>query len=202
MMAVVGVLLAAGPATRFDGGSKLVASFEGEALVRHAARALSASSVRHGVAIVGHARAEVATALGDLPDEIRVNPDVEAGMSTSVRLGVAAARERGAAGAVFLPGDMPCVDAATVDRVVAAVAADPPSAVVPTFDGRRGNPVAFSAEYFDDLESLTGDVGGRALFERVPVRRVDVGDPGIHRDVDTRADLDGLRQSGCGETRS
>jgi molybdenum cofactor cytidylyltransferase len=50
--------------------------------------------------------------------------------------------------------------------------------------------VVFHRRQFDELAAVDGDRGGRALFGDVSVTRVAVDDPGVLRDVDTRADLD------------
>ncbi|MFW6448002.1 MAG: nucleotidyltransferase family protein [Halobacteriota archaeon] len=200
MARVVGVILAAGTATRFDGGNKLLVRYEDEALVRHAVRSLRTEAIEGTVAVVGDDR--VAATLADLPVEVRTNPDPEAGLGPSVAIGAAAAAERGATAAAFLPGDMPCVAPATVDRLVEVHVDDPETVVVPVWSGRRGNPVVFPAGHFDRLRTLEDDVGGRVLLAEVPTTRVAVEDPGIHVDVDTRDDLTRLRQSGCDAIRS
>lgn len=192
---VVGVLLAAGRGTRFEGGNKLLASVEGDAVVVRAARSLAAAD--HVLAILGHDADAVREALADHVDETTYNDDYDRGQSTSVRLGVDVVRDRGVDAAIFLPGDMPCVDGRTVDRLVETYRAGGDEVVVPTCDGRRGNPVLFDAVHFDALAAVTGDVGGRALFDSdaVSVRRLPVADPGVLRDVDTAADLAAVRQS-------
>ncbi len=202
MAVVVGVVLAAGPATRFEGGHKLLATFDGEPLVRHAVKTLLGGELDATVTVVGHAGDAVASVLADLPVDVVSNPAYEEGMAASVRVGAAEARRREADAAVFLPGDMPCVDRATVTRLRTAFERHGAPIVIPEASGRRGNPVLFGAALFDELDTLSGDVGGRAVFERRSTRRVPVDDPGIHRDIDTRADLEELRQLGCGETRS
>lgn len=202
MGSAVGVVLSAGASARFEGGDKLLAPFEGAALVSHAAETLARSVVDATVAVVPEAGQSVAVAVADRVDETVPNPDADAGMSRSIRLGVAATRERSADAAVFLPGDMPCVDPATVNRLVDTYAASADPIVIPTYEGRRGNPVLVGSACFDALGTLTGDVGARALFDTWPTRRVPVEDAGIHRDVDTVEELSRLRQSGCGATRS
>ena len=60
---------------------------------------------------------------------------------------------------------MPRVDAALIDTLVGAF--DPARGalvVVPTFDGKRGNPVLWSRRFFADLMALQGDVGARHLI--------------------------------------
>jgi molybdenum cofactor cytidylyltransferase len=55
--------------------------------------------------------------------------------------------------------------------------------------GRRGHPVAFSAELYSELIGLTGDEGARRLVARYPSHAVDVDDPGVLIDIDTSEDL-------------
>ena len=208
MSRVVGVVLAAGRGSRFAGGQraktdhKLLATLDDEPIVRRAALSLAVDGVDRTTAIVGHEATAIREALGDAVDETIENPDYDDGQSTSVRLGARWADELDADAALFLPGDMPLVDPTTTRRLVAAsqtTAAEgnaTPDAIVPTSAGRRGNPVCFDASAFDALASLSGDTGGRALFDELDVTRVPVDDPGIHVDVDTVADLERLRRSG------
>ena len=54
-----------------------------------------------------------------------------------------------------------------IDRLIAAF--DPERGaliVVPTFDGKRGNPVLWSRRFFPDLMAIDGDVGARHLIGR------------------------------------
>ena len=82
---------------------------------------------------------------------------------------------------------MPAVDAAVVDRLIAAF--DPGGGtliVVPTFEGKRGNPVLWSRRLFADLMTVAGDTGGRHLIgaNADAVAEVEIG-PAVALDVDT-----------------
>lgn len=197
MRELVGVVLAGGRGTRFDEGNKLLATLDEKPIVSRAARSLAVDAVDHTVSILGHDADAVRRAVEPYVDETRENPAYAEGQSRSVRLGARVAGERDADAALFLPGDMPCVDRATIERLAAAVRDGAHTIVVPTYEGRRGNPVVFDAVHFDALQDVTGDTGGRALLERHAVRRIAVDDPGVRIDVDTVADRDRLRQSDC-----
>ncbi|MFC4405557.1 nucleotidyltransferase family protein [Haloarchaeobius iranensis] len=190
---VVGVLLAAGTASRFGDGQKLLAELDGEPLVHHAARTLLDANVDGIVAVLGDRRERVAAALPEGVETVH-NPDYAEGQATTVARGVRAAADRGADAAVIALGDMPCVDAGTVAALVDAFRGTGSDIVVPTAEGRRGNPVLFGAAHFDTLQSVSGDRGGRALFDSYPVERVAVADPGIHLDVDTEDDMQALAE--------
>ncbi|MFB6220515.1 MAG: NTP transferase domain-containing protein [Halolamina sp.] len=196
---VVGVLLAAGLGTRFEGGNKLLARVSprserdenAEPVVRLAARNLVGSPAEAPVAVLGHGYNRVASALDPVGIASVHNPNYEDGQATSVARGVAWARDHEADAALFALGDMPWVAAETYRTVIDRWRASGADIVVPEHAGKRGNPVLFDAVHFDALESVSGDVGGRELIARNPVERVAVDDPGIHRDVDRAADLDG-----------
>lgn len=195
---ILGALLAAGTASRFEGANKLLADLDGEPVVAHASRILTESSLDAAVAVVGHDRDRVAAAL---PGNIEVlhNPDYEAGQSTSVRRAVEAARERDADAVLFALGDMPRVRVETVEKLLGAYREGEGEIVAPRYDGRRGNPVLFGARYFDALARVEGDAGGRDLLESESVAWVEVEDPGVHRDVDTVADLQELQGESVSE---
>ncbi|RQG96528.1 nucleotidyltransferase family protein [Natrarchaeobius chitinivorans] len=194
---LVGVLLAGGMGTRYEEGNKLLATVPGddEPIVRRAARSLE-TAVDYTVAVLGYESDAVARTITGAVDETVYNPDYEQGQSTSVRAGARTARKRGADAAVFLPGDMPCVDRTTVDRIATTHRETDSDVVLPTTDGQRGNPVLFDSAMFDELLELSGDTGGRVLFDDADVRRIDVADAGIHVDVDTVADRDRLDCNG------
>ena len=46
--------------------------------------------------------------------------------------------------------------------------------MVPTIDGKRGNPVVWSRRFFADLMTVEGDVGARYLIGRYPEAVVEV----------------------------
>ncbi|WP_084177426.1 nucleotidyltransferase family protein [Natrinema saccharevitans] len=186
-----GVILAAGKGTRFEGGNKLLADVEGTPIVRRAAETLCQSRVDDIVAVVGHEADRVAAALDDLDLSVRYNENYAAGQSASVRIGADAARDAGWDAVIFMLGDMPFVRPPTVDTLYTAYATDDGSIVVPTYEGRRGNPVLFGRQHYDTLLTVSGDRGGRDLIENHEnAVVVDVDDPGVSRDIDSQTDLE------------
>jgi molybdenum cofactor cytidylyltransferase len=57
--------------------------------------------------------------------------------------------------------------------------------VAPLVAGQRANPVLFDQVTFPDLMALSGDVGGRAIFNKVPVNYLPWHDERLLSDVDT-----------------
>lgn len=180
------VILAAGQGTRFGPEPKLLALVDGKPLVRRAAEAALGSSARPVVAVLGAHAAHVRAALDGLDLTFVANPDYAAGLSTSLRVGLAALPTQTEA-AIVLLGDMPRIEPRHLDALIAAfAAAEPrPAALVPVHEGRRGNPVLLDHRRLsDDLAALAGDRGaGPLLRSRDDVLEI-AGDAAVDFDVD------------------
>jgi molybdenum cofactor cytidylyltransferase len=182
---VVGILLAAGDATRF-GADKLAAPLaDGTPLGIAALRNLIAA-VDAVVAVVRPADVAAAAALAAQGARVTACPDATAGMGASLAWGVRAAPA--ASGWVIALADMPWVRSQTIAAIVAELRAGAPIAA-PECRGRRGHPVGFAASYYPQLSALSGDEGAKRLLAGHSVALVATDDEGVLRDVDTRADL-------------
>ncbi len=165
---VTGVILAAGRSTRFGGAApKQLHAIDGEPLVRRTARTALASRLRQILVVTGHRAAEIEAVLAGLAVEIAENRDFASGQSTSVRRGLDAVAPDADA-ALFIPCDLPDLDAATLDRILDTYAATGGPIVVPAYRGHRFAPVLFDRALFGDLAAITGDRGGRQLFATHP----------------------------------
>jgi molybdenum cofactor cytidylyltransferase len=184
---VAGLLLAAGQSRRMLGPNKLLADLGGKPLVRRVAEELLASKANPVIVVTGHQSEAVEAALAGLPLAVVHNPDFAEGLSTSLRTGVGALPESADAVIVCL-GDMPAVRAKLLDRIIEAFAPEGGDLiVVPTLNGKRGNPVLWARRFFHDLQTLQGDVGARHLIGTYAdaVAELAVSDPQIFADVDT-----------------
>ncbi|MNI30313.1 MobA-like NTP transferase domain protein [compost metagenome] len=83
--------------------------------------------------------------------------------------------------------DMPWLRADTCLQVAAATRRH--RIVAPTWQGRRGHPVAFARDLWPELAALSGDVGARSVLMRHPVHELALDDPGVLADVDAPGDL-------------
>lgn len=191
--APTGILLAAGRGRRFDpagGRNKLLQRLPGgDPVVVASARKLLAT-VPRVVAVVPPDDGGVADALRALGCEVTLCPDADSGMGLSLAHAVryATLAQPDNNGWLVALGDMPFVDVSTL-RALACAIEDGAGIAAPTFDGRRGNPVAFGARHGAALLALDGDEGARRLLASHPVTTVAVLDPGILRDIDTPDDL-------------
>jgi len=135
----------------------------------------------------------VANALSGLDVTLVHNPEHADGLSTSLRVGLSALPERSDAALIML-GDMPFVRAADCDSILDGLSREGALIAMPTADGRRGNPVAWSSRLFPELRATEGDAGGRALLSRYAdsVAAVEIGEAAA-TDADTPAALESIR---------
>jgi CTP:molybdopterin cytidylyltransferase MocA len=187
---IVGLLLAAGGARRF-GSQKLVASFRGVPVVRHAAEALR-SATDDLVVVVGSEGDAVRRALREVNAHVVENADWSLGLATSIRSGVDALNDDAEA-VVVAVGDQPQLDPAVVRAVIERWRQSGKSIVSASYRGARAHPVLFARPMFGTLRHLQGDAGARLLIERRgdDVSYVEIDAP-VPPDVDTPEDLAGL----------
>ncbi len=192
---VAAVVLAAGRSTRMGAVNKMLAEIGGKPLVRIAVEQAIASRAKPVIVVTGHQHEKVEAALKDLPVRLVRNPDYAEGLGTSLKAGIAAVPEN-ADGAIVCLGDMPQVDAALIDRLVGAF--DPERGalvIVPSINGRRGNPVVWSRRFFHDLMSIQGDIGARHLIGTYAEAVVEIPVVGAAAltDVDTPESLSAVK---------
>jgi molybdenum cofactor cytidylyltransferase len=185
------IILAAGHSRRM-GSNKLLALYQGKPLVAHVADAVAAAGLP-AIVVLGHAEQEMRAALANREVRFVVAEDHAQGMGHSIAAGIRAAPSDWQAAIICL-GDMPLVPAALLRRL--AEAADPAAILIPTFDGRRGNPVLWGRNHFSALKKLHGDQGARALIaSQRSAAYIAWTDDSILRDFDTPDALKKLREA-------
>ena len=187
------IVLAAGRSSRFADGavSKLLASLDGEPIVRLAVRAAVDAAVGDVIVVTGDRSDQVVRALEGITVRIVHEPGFAEGMATSLRRGIEASAH---ASAVLVGlGDQPRVRPEAYQRVVARWRKSRAAIVVPRYAESRvaSHPVLFDASVFGDLRALRGDIGARSVIERHAAHVVDEAlEWTAPMDVDTLDDLD------------
>ena len=190
------LLLAAGQSRRMGGPNKLLAAIDGTPMVAHVARRLLASRARPIVAVLGNQADTVDIALGKLPVKRVRNPEFAAGLSTSLKRGIAALPSD-LDGVIVCLGDMPLISGRHLERLIAAFnPLEGRAIIVPTRRGKRGNPVLWSRQFFPEMTGLAGDVGAKHLIGEHAefVAEVEMDDDAVLVDIDTPEALDAFRE--------
>ena len=187
MKNIVGLLLAAGSASRFGSDKLRYALPHGVPIAVQAARVFKLE-LRRVVAVVKPGSAELVDALKKEGCEVVVCENAAEGMGASLACAARAAGE--ADGYLVALGDMPFLRRTSIAAIRDALESGAPL-VAPYFRTRRGHPVGIAGRFYQDLLSLQGDEGAKKLLaahERELVK-IPIGDPGVIRDIDTPEDL-------------
>jgi molybdenum cofactor cytidylyltransferase len=178
-MQVAAVILAAGASTRF-GSPKQAARLGSDTMLAAVTARAHEAGLRPVIAVV-----PPGTAVG--PEVVPViNADPAAGLSRSLRMGLAAVPAELSA-AVVLLGDQPTLPVSTIRSLLATVTDLP--IVAAYAEGRSGPPVLLRRDAFALAGDASGDEGLRSVLEGHPELVVRVAVETHPPDVDTPADL-------------
>lgn len=184
---IAALIMAAGQSRRMGAQNKLLADVDGIPMVRRVLDQVVASDVGAVAVVLGHEPERIRECLAVPGVEFVENPDFEQGLSTSLIKGLEVLRDD-IDGVVICLGDMPRVAADEINQLIAAFSPIEGRAIcVPTYRGKRGNPVLWAHRFFDEMRHLHGDVGARHLIGEYAdvVAEIEMEDDGVLLDVDT-----------------
>ncbi len=165
--AMVIAILAAGASSRMRGGDKLLEMVQGEPLLRRQARLALQTGATVLVALPID-RPDRSSALAGLAVRVVAVREAHLGMSVSLRAALAVARAMDLppkTGFMVLPADMPDFTAEALDQIIQTYFRVPDRIVRATSATRQpGHPAIFPREFWDDLDTMSGDQGGRAVL--------------------------------------
>ncbi|WP_243286056.1 nucleotidyltransferase family protein [Geothrix terrae] len=175
------IILAAGAGRRM-GGPKALLRFEGETLLRRAARAALEAGCSPVIAVVG----DWDLGLEGLDVLPVINPGAAEGMASSIRTGIAALPPETPA-ALILTVDQPAVDAVLLRRLLALAATDPDRPAACAYAGTLGIPAVLPRRCFPELLALRGEAGAKGILLREATQGLPF--PEGARDLDSPEDL-------------
>jgi molybdenum cofactor cytidylyltransferase len=194
---IAAVVLAAGKSSRMAPHNKLlVTDRAGKMMIARVVDNVLSSGARPIVVVTGHMAHEIEQALGGRPVRYVHAADYAAGLSASLKSGIAAV-PADSAGAIVCLGDMPLVTGRMIDRLLAAYDPDEGRLIVlPTHNGKQGNPILWDRRFFSEILEASGDAGARFLVSRhmEAIAEVPMDEDAVLRDFDTPDSLATLPQ--------
>jgi molybdenum cofactor cytidylyltransferase len=186
------VLLAAGGSSRM-GRPKQLLRVEGEALVTRMARRLIGLEPASVMVVTGSASQAVNDQLSGLPIQIVHNPRWEEGMASSLATGVKNLPAE-IEGVLIMLCDQWQVGLADLQQLVQAWNADISQIAAACWhdEGRQviGPPAIFPRDLFEELTTLKGDRGARAVIEKHRDRASFLAMKNARFDLDEPTDLE------------
>jgi molybdenum cofactor cytidylyltransferase len=187
---VVAVVLAAGASTRF-GSPKLLAPLDGRPLLQHALDAVAAAGLDDVVVVLGGGATDVERGIPWRAERRVVNPRPGDGLSSSLRVGLAAAStDAGVDAAIVVLGDQPSIRPDVIRAVVDASGTSPRPIVRARYAADDApNPVLLRRSAWPLANGLRGDRGLGPWLAANPDLVAEVPVTGANPDVDTVEDL-------------
>jgi molybdenum cofactor cytidylyltransferase len=162
----------------------------GETLIHRAARLALESGFAPVFVVVGKDAELMRSDLTECAVRIVENTEWQAGMSTSLRLGIEAVlvEQARASHLLVLVCDQPQLNGEILRELRIASAAHPDRIVASHYAGTLGVPAIFPAAYFNYLLAVKGDRGARQVIEQFRHHAVTIEFPQGGIDIDTPGD--------------
>lgn len=189
---MIAILLAAGFSRRFGDANKLMYPLaDGRPIALVAAQNLVAA-VPNTFVMIRPDNTELAIQLKNAGLSVLTCKEHHQTMADSLSMAICLASEiiNPGAGFIIALADMPYIRTETISAVANQLRSGA-NIVVPTYQQQRGHPVAFAAQYKEELLNLRGDEGARSILKRHKneMQLLACDDPGILADIDTPSDL-------------
>lgn len=178
------IILAAGLSSRM-GKNKLLLPLGKQSIIEHVVEKVSKSCVDEIVVVLGNDAKDIKAVLGRFDIKTVVNSDYIKGQSTSVKVGIREV-DGHAEGALFIMGDQPMIKTGIINDIIHKFSECKCSIIVPTYNNKRGNPVLFGNQWFEDLTHVQGDKGGRDIIKNNldQVSFMEISDDLFLKDID------------------
>src|ERR1700690_3133653 len=155
-------ILAAGESRRM-GSPKALAFIHGKTFVQHLLDATCHPRIGLTRIVLGANAENIRPLLNVAPEWIVINGQWENGQLSSIQAAIRSLPQGGTEGLLLCPVDHPLISPNLVNSLITEFDSAKRRIVLPTFRGRRGHPVLFHSELFDELLSASPDKGARQV---------------------------------------
>ncbi len=185
---IAAIVLAAGQSRRMGIANKLLMKLDNFPMIELVAKTLNESCLDRINVVTGFEAEQIKNALNSYDVSFVDNPDYEQGLSTSLVAGLRSVDDTIDAVIICL-GDMPMVTSTGIKQLINEFNPDVGREIcVPTYRGKRGNPILWSRRFINEMLQLEGDVGAKHLLFKYDdvVHEVAMQDSGVLLDFDTQ----------------
>ncbi|MEW8954908.1 molybdenum cofactor cytidylyltransferase [Clostridium sp.] len=175
------VIMASGYSKRM-GQNKLLLNYKEKTFIEHLINTLISLNFSNIVLV---AKDERVLSIGKEKGIIVIeNKKPYLGQSESLKLGVEYLKE---GDYMFFTGDQPLLNKEVIETLINEGKRHKDYIIIPRVQGHRAHPTIFPRLYREDLLSIEGDTGGRAVIKKYPhrVKEVDMKDGLPFIDIDT-----------------
>lgn len=159
---MLAAVILSGGASRRMGSPKALVSYQGASFLEHLLGVTRHPAIGVRRVVLGPDAESITFSVAIPPGEIVVNKEWEKGQLSSIHAALGSLPP-GTEGMLLCPVDHPLVSAALVASLVDVFLDSHAPVVLPTFEGKRGHPVIFSAAVYQELLEAPLDQGARAV---------------------------------------
>lgn len=185
---ITAVVLAAGKSERM-GGVKAVLPYKNTTFIENIVDNIKNSGINDVFVVLGFNREKIESFLKNA--KIIINPRPEEGQFSSLKTGIANLPKDATAAMVHLV-DVPAVAPETYKAVLNAHENNPEKIIIPCYNERHGHPVIFPKKFFNRILDYPVSKTARDFIHEQSkdnILNIEVNDPAILKDFDTRQDL-------------
>lgn len=192
MKRVSAIVLAAGLSSRMGTVNKLSLSINGKPLLKHTLQNLLDSELHEIVVVIGHEQEMVRSMISGLKVKVVYNENYQEGQMTSVHCGLSSL-QNSCDGVMICLSDLPLLQAGDVNQLIDAFLNHcETSVIVPTYQGKRGNPIVLDFKHRQDILGNGRNLGCKRLLEKNPdiVTALEMDNDHTIVDLDTEDDYE------------
>ena len=191
---ISGIVLAAGSSRRM-GSPKALLKIGEKTFLQYIVEALHSARIIDVVIVFGAEAEKIQKTLTWFDGKIVTNNDWQKGQLSSIITGLNAldltkSEPEEIHGAIICPADHPLLTQSLLVDLLQGYWLSKKRIIIPIHRGKRGHPVIFDRELFDDIRNAPIDIGAREVVRNheQEVHEVDVNDEGVLINIDSPDD--------------
>lgn len=185
---IAAIIIAAGESRRFKGVIKQLIPWKKKPLILNVIQLAMENELTPINVILGANYEKIIPVIDKLPIIIIQNSDWKEGKGTSISLGIRSLPKKARAAMIFVV-DQPFLSTELIQTIKNSFNNDDAVDIIAPYVGEiQANPVLFKESTFSKLRELKNEKGGKDIFARFHVRRMQWADKKILKDIDTIED--------------
>ena len=196
------ILLAAGQSLRMKGENKLVREIDGAPIIKYAVKNILSSTVNEIIIVLGYEENLIKTIIGENKKiKFIYNKDFKEGIASSIKIGLDNISKKSEAFFIGL-GDMPNVNQNIYNKLIKSKlkynkklnTKHRKEIIIPTFEGKNGNPVLFSKYIKHKMMLINNDLDAHKIIQlnKDKILNVPFDNDGILLDFNTVENFNSL----------
>jgi molybdenum cofactor cytidylyltransferase len=159
---MLAAIILSGGASRRMGSPKALLSYQGRPFLEHLLDVARHPKIGVRRVVLGADAGPIVKEVNLAPEEVLVNEEWEKGQLSSIHAALRSLPPN-TDGILLLLIDHPLISSGLVGELIDNFYSSRKSIVLPVYDGRRGHPVIFSAELYEDLMKAPIETGARSV---------------------------------------